>query len=137
VIKIDPSISATSFADIKNASYYQREEEILFSMHSVFRIGQMKQIETNDHLWQVDLTLTSDNDEQLQALTKRMQVETDAGSTGWFRLGRLMMKMAQFDKAEKVFAIILSQTNDEKEEGEIYYHLFIIFSMYFIIFLID
>ncbi len=137
MIKIDPSISATSFADIKNASYYQREEEILFSMHSVFRIGQMKQIETNDHLWQVDLTLTSDNDEQLQALTKRMQVETDAGSTGWFRLGRLMMKMAQFDKAEKVFAIILSQTNDEKEEGEIYYHLFIIFSMYFIIFLID
>ena len=40
---IDPSISATPFANVKNVSYFQEEEEILFSMHSVFRIGQVKQ----------------------------------------------------------------------------------------------
>jgi hypothetical protein len=70
VMKIDPSISATPFANVRNVSYYQREEEILFSMHSVFHIGQVKQIEKNDRLGQVDSTLTSGNDPQLQALTE-------------------------------------------------------------------
>jgi hypothetical protein len=82
MMKIDPSISATPFANVRNASYYEGEEEILFSMHSVFRIGQVKQIEKNNNrLWQVELTLTGDHDPQLQELTKSMQEDT-AGPTG-------------------------------------------------------
>ena len=67
-------------------------------MHSVFRIGQMKQIDENNRLWQVDLTLTGDNDPQLHALTERMREETK-GSTGWLRLGKFMIKLAHFNKA--------------------------------------
>jgi tetratricopeptide (TPR) repeat protein len=122
-INIDPSISSTSFANVKNVSYFQGEEEILFSMHSVFRIGQVKQIEKNNNrLWQVDLTLTGDHDPQLQELTKSMQDETK-GSTGWFRLGLLMMKVAQFDKAQQVFEMTLDRITDEKEKGHIYHYL--------------
>jgi tetratricopeptide (TPR) repeat protein len=123
VMKIDPSISATPFANVKDASYFQGEEEILFSMHSVFRIGQVKQIEKNNNrLWLVDLTLTGDNDPQLQELTKSMQEDTE-GPTGWFRLGRLMMKVAQFDKAQQMFEMILDLATDEKEKGQIYHYL--------------
>jgi tetratricopeptide (TPR) repeat protein len=123
VMTIDPSISATPFANVKKASCYQKEEEILFSMHSVFRIGQVKQIEENNNrLWQVELTLTGDSDPQLQELTKSMQEDIE-GSTGWFRLGRLMMKVAQFDKAQQVFEMILDRTTDEKEKRDIYYYL--------------
>jgi tetratricopeptide (TPR) repeat protein len=123
VMKINPSISATPFANVKNASSIPGEEEILFSMHSVFRIGQVKQIEKNNNrLWQVDLTLTGDHDPQLQELTKSMQEDTE-GPTGWFRLGRLMMTVAQYDKAEQVFEMILDRTTDEKERAEIYYYL--------------
>ncbi|MGK3946318.1 hypothetical protein ABK046_49190, partial [Streptomyces caeruleatus] len=43
VMKIDPSISTTPFANVKNVSCYKKEEEILFSMHSIFRIGQVKE----------------------------------------------------------------------------------------------
>jgi tetratricopeptide (TPR) repeat protein len=122
-MKINPSISATPFANIKDASYYQKEEEILFSMHSVFRIGQVKQIEKNNNrLWQVDLTLTDDRDPQLQELIKSIHEDTEE-PTGWFRLGRLMIKVAQFDKAQQVFEMILDRTTDEKEKGEIYYYL--------------
>jgi tetratricopeptide (TPR) repeat protein len=122
-INIDPSISSTPFAKVKNVSYFQEEEEILFSMHSVFRIGQVKQIEKNNNrLWQVELTLTDDHDPQLQELTKSMQDETK-GPTGWFRLGLLMITVAQFDKAQQVFEMILDRTTDEKEKGEIYYYL--------------
>jgi tetratricopeptide (TPR) repeat protein len=123
VMKIDPSISATPFANVRDASYFQGEAEILFSMHSIFRIGQVKQIEKNNNrLWLVELTLTGDHDPQLQQLTKSMQKNT-AGPTGWFRLGRLMMKVAQFDKAQQVFEMILDRTTDKKEKGEIYYYL--------------
>jgi hypothetical protein len=62
VMKIHPSISATPFAKVWNISYYKEEEEILFCMHSVLRIGQVKQIDENDRLWQVHLTLPIDND---------------------------------------------------------------------------
>jgi tetratricopeptide (TPR) repeat protein len=122
-INIDPSISSTSFANVKNVSYFQGEEEILFSMHSVFRIRQLKQIEEeNKRLWQVDLTLTSDHDPQLYELTKSMQEATE-GPTGWFRLGLLMIKIAQFDKAQQVFEMILDRTTDETEKGQIYHYL--------------
>jgi tetratricopeptide (TPR) repeat protein len=122
-INIDPSISSTSFANVKTVSYFQEEEEILFSMHSIFRVEQVKPIEKNNNrLWLVDLTLTGDHDPQLQELTKSMQKET-AGPTGWFRLGLLMMRVAQFDKAQQVFEMILDRTTDEKEKGSIYYNL--------------
>jgi Tfp pilus assembly protein PilF len=123
VMKINPSISATPFANVKGVSSIPGEKEILFSMHSVFRIGQVKQIDKNkNRLWQVDLTLTGDHDPQLQELTESMQDATK-GPTGWFRLGRLMIKVAQYDKAQQVFEMILDRTTDEKERGEIYYFL--------------
>jgi Flp pilus assembly protein TadD len=102
IIKIDPSVSATPFANVRNVSAYQKEEEILFSMHSVFRIGQLKQLDGNQRLSQVDLTLTSDNDPQLHALTERMQEETSSSYKGWHRLGKLMIRLGQFSKAEEL-----------------------------------
>jgi hypothetical protein len=42
-ITINPSISSSPFANVENVGYYPGEAEILFSMHSVFRIGQAKQ----------------------------------------------------------------------------------------------
>jgi tetratricopeptide (TPR) repeat protein len=122
VMTIDPSIPSTPFANVRDVSAYQTEEEILFSMHSVFRIGAIKQIDGNDRLWQVELTLTGDNDPQLHALTERMREETK-GSTGWLRLGKLMVKLAQYDKAEDLHKMLLAQTTNEREKGDIYYQL--------------
>jgi tetratricopeptide (TPR) repeat protein len=121
-ISINPSISTSPFANVRNDSYYQGEEEILFSMHSVFRIGQVKQIDKNDRLWQVDLTLTSDNDPQLHALTKCMQEETK-GTTGWLRLGKLMIRLSHFDKAEELYEILLQQTTNEGGKAHLFYQL--------------
>ncbi len=99
-MQIDPLITATPFANVGKVSYYQGEEEILFSMHSVYRIGQLKQIDKNDRLWQVDLTLTGDNDPQLRALTECMREETVEGYKGWYRLDYLMIKLGNFNKVE-------------------------------------
>jgi tetratricopeptide (TPR) repeat protein len=121
-ITIDPSVPSTSFANIRNVSAYETEEEILFSMHSVFRIGQVKQIDENNRLWEVDLTLTSDTDPQLHALTESVKDETK-GSTGWLRLGKLMVKLAQYTKAQDLYEILLKQETNETDKGDIYHQV--------------
>jgi tetratricopeptide (TPR) repeat protein len=122
VMKIDSSITATPFANVENFGYYPEEKEILFSMHSVFRIGQVKRIDEDDRLWQVDLTLTGDDDPQLHALTERVKDEIK-GSTQWLRLADLMIKLALYNKAENLLEILLPQATDERERGDIYYQL--------------
>ena len=122
IMKIDPSISSTPFANIRDVIAYQTEEEILFSMHSVFRIGKIQQLHTNNRLWQVELTLTDDNDPQLYALTDRLREEMQ-DSTGWFRLGKLMVTLAEYKKAENFYEILLTQETNDRKRAPIYYQL--------------
>jgi tetratricopeptide (TPR) repeat protein len=108
-MEIDPRISSPPFASLDNISNFPHEQEVLFSMHTVFRIDGMKQID--NRLWQVNLTLTSDNDERLTHLTKHMRDEIGE-KTGWDQLGSLMYKMGKFDKAEEIYKTLLETTLD-------------------------
>jgi tetratricopeptide (TPR) repeat protein len=121
---INPSISKTPFALIDEHSFFkQSEQEVLFAMHTVFRIGEMKLTDDkSNRLWEVELTLTSDNDQQLNALTRRMREETQ-GTKGWYRLGQLLIKLGRFDKAEELYKILLTHKCDENKKGCIYHQL--------------
>ncbi len=100
-MKIDPSISATPFTNVKDVGSYPEEGEILFSIHLMFRIIEVKQIEKkNNRLWQEDLTFASDHDLQLQALAGCMEEEMK-GSSRLERLAQLMIKLGQFNRAEE------------------------------------
>ncbi|CAF3647118.1 unnamed protein product, partial [Rotaria sp. Silwood1] len=68
-------VSSAPFASIREESYFKDEEEILFSMHTVFRIGEVRKIDNNRALYQVDLKLTSDDDPQLRELTDFIREE--------------------------------------------------------------
>jgi tetratricopeptide (TPR) repeat protein len=108
-IEIDPTSTCAPFALLKNESNFSDEQEILFSMHSVFRIGEMIYNKEED-FWKVELTLTSDNDEELTELTKYIRNEIQGG-TGWHRLGQLLIQIGSFDKAEEIFQILIQQTS--------------------------
>jgi len=124
VMTINASVSSTPFANIHDVSAYQSEEEILLSMHSIFRIGSMKQIDkNNDRIWQVELTLTSDKDPQLHDLTEHIRKETFSGHKGWFRLGVLLIKLGQFNKAEQVYEVLLEKSTKKDEKAHLY-HMF-------------
>ncbi|CAF2910384.1 unnamed protein product [Rotaria sp. Silwood2] len=111
---IDPSISTTPFVSINEEGYYNNaEEEILFSMHTVFRIDAIKLLECQ--IWQVDLILTADNDPQLNILTEYMRNET-SDQPDWQRLTRLMIRTANFDKAEELCNFLLQHTSEENYE---------------------
>ncbi|CAF1358621.1 unnamed protein product [Adineta steineri] len=120
IMSIDPCTKSTPFACITELSYFKaQEEEILFSMHTVFRVNAIKQMDNKNELYQVELELTSDDDEQLRSLTNRIREETGDG-TGWQRLGNLLIKSGQFNKAEELYNVLLEQTFDESEKA-LYY----------------
>jgi tetratricopeptide (TPR) repeat protein len=122
-MKIDPSQSTTPFASIKDVSAFPDENEILFSMHSIFRIDDIKPMVENQRLFQVDLTLTSDNDKDLRVLTDRIREEIDPSSKEWNRLGNLLLKLGQPDKAQQVYEVLIHQATDESEKALIYHNI--------------
>jgi tetratricopeptide (TPR) repeat protein len=117
---IDPSILSTSFAWTGDVSFFkQQEQEILFSMHTLFRIGEIKPIDSNNRLWEVELKLTNDTDKELRILTNKIRMET-RGSTGQDRLGRLLFKLGHFSKAEQIYRLLLNQTSNEIKKAHLY-----------------
>ncbi|CAF1385399.1 unnamed protein product, partial [Adineta steineri] len=120
IMTIDPCVSSTPFASIHEVSCFETEEEILFSMHTVFRVGTIKQIGSNDRLYKVELQLTANDDEQLRQLTKCISGEAQ-GDTGWERLGSLLLKTGHFNKAEELYQVLLEQISSDRDKA-LYYN---------------
>ncbi|CAF4181314.1 unnamed protein product, partial [Rotaria sp. Silwood2] len=86
----------------------------------------MKKINGDERFWQVNLTLTSDNDPQLHELAECIREETFPDQEGWYRLGAVLFKLGQFNKAQELYSILIEQTNSEGEKGQLYHMLGIV-----------
>ncbi|CAF3285830.1 unnamed protein product [Rotaria sp. Silwood2] len=126
VMTVNPSESRTVFAEINDVSFISTEDEVLFSMHTVFRIGDIKPVESEKKLFEVHLTLTADNDKDLRLLTDRLRQDISPGETGWYRLGSLLLKMGQHDKAQQVYEVLLQQTTNDNDKSNLYLQLGIV-----------
>ncbi|CAF1010498.1 unnamed protein product [Rotaria magnacalcarata] len=108
-VEIDPSISTVPFTSLNNISYFgDTEKEILFSIHTIFRMTSIEQIESR--LWQINLMLTDDNDQQLILLKENIGKVTQ-GPTWLHRMAQLMYYMGEFDKVEETFTSLLETTS--------------------------
>ncbi|CAF5206900.1 unnamed protein product, partial [Rotaria magnacalcarata] len=116
------STSNTPFAMLDEHSAIPSEQEILFTMHTVFRVVEMKQTAKNNRLWEVQLTITDDNDPQLSTLTNRIKEEVQ-GSSGWYRMGQLMLKVGHFNQAEELYQELLKSASTDSERAHIYHQL--------------
>ncbi|CAF4919285.1 unnamed protein product, partial [Rotaria sp. Silwood1] len=113
-INIDPVyLKSALFASLDNESYYKVENEFLFTMYTIFRIGEI--IQLGSELWQVELSLASDKDEELKKLAENIRQATQ-GSTGWSRLGKMLLTMGKFEKAEKVLQILINKSSEHDLE---------------------
>ncbi|CAF1615222.1 unnamed protein product [Rotaria magnacalcarata] len=123
-IKIDPSkilTSSTSYALINSYSAINTEDEILFSMHAVFRVTGIEPLYNNNHQWKVQLTITDDNDPQLSALSHRIREEISG--RGWHRMSQLMLKVGCFNPAKELYDELLKQASHDSERTYIYNQL--------------
>ena len=123
-ITVDPSISSAPFAFVEDdIGYYgDKEQEMLFSMHTVFRIRTIRQDNDEIRLWHVQLEQTSDNDPLLNGVLDRMRKEI-AGPSPSYRLGALMIKVGKFNKAQELYQQLLRDALDVRDKANIYYQL--------------
>ncbi|CAM4945659.1 unnamed protein product, partial [Rotaria socialis] len=121
---IDPSkisTSITPFAMIDNHSALEGEQEVLFTMHTVFRVGKIKQPTEKSCLWDVPLAITDESDPQLACLTD--YIKEEISGEGWYRMGKLMLNVGHFDQAEELYNELLENASDDIERAHIYHQL--------------
>ncbi|CAF1285630.1 unnamed protein product [Adineta ricciae] len=114
IMSIDPSISSTPFACIQKYSFSAEEKEILFSMHAIFRIGNIKKHVRYDQVYEIELQLTADDDQDLRILTDWLSKDVE-DEIGWKRLCNLLIKIGQLEKAEEFYNTLIEQTSDVKD----------------------
>lgn len=121
-IDLDRTTSSYPYASVQAISHHESENEVLFSMHTIFRIGDVRHIE--GRLFEIDLTSTNDNDLQLHILSDHLREEI-GGGTGWHRLGNMMIRLGEFEKAEEVYEMLLHSTesDDQSEIAHLYHQL--------------
>jgi tetratricopeptide (TPR) repeat protein len=73
-IEIDTDKLERPFADISRLSEFGCEDEILFSIGTVFRIDHVAEKKTTDGIWLVHLSSINENDKQLKNETKQTQL---------------------------------------------------------------
>lgn len=115
VININPMIHVVPYAHIREHSQYKEEDEVLFSMHSIFKIGNFKSINDCDYLFEVELQLTDDDDPKLLALKRHISAQY--GVTPEHRLGRTLNDMGEYEKAGEIYSELLKTTTNKRQRG--------------------
>ena len=123
VMKVNPQQSTVAFASVADISAYKQEHEVLFSMHSVFRIRTVKQMDEKQRLFSMDLALTNNTDRELQKLTTKIREETFPYESGWNRLGSVLFKLGMPKQAECIYQALLYRTVDKRNERIFYQQL--------------
>ena len=127
VMKTDPHLceqAGISFVDVTDEGYFKGgEKEILFATHSTFRILRMNEIKDSKRnpMWEVHLTLVGENDQEMGELTRHVREEMGS-YTGWFRLGWILIKIGQPEKAKSLYQVLLDKASSNKERGD-YLHM--------------
>ena len=122
VMTIDPRVcerAAISFVDVKDEGYFkEHEEEILFATHSTFRINRMNMIKdgVRNPMWEVHLNLVGENDQEMGELTRHVREEMGS-HTGWSRLGWILIKTGQSEKAEALYQMLLDKSSSNTDRA--------------------
>ncbi|CAF1536268.1 unnamed protein product [Adineta ricciae] len=109
VMEIDPKQTLATFASVQSISQYPEEEEILFSMHSIFRIDNIKAMEENTEVYLVNLSLSNSDDEELRVLTKQIRKENCSHEKGWERLGAVLTDIGHLGIAERICKSLINE----------------------------
>ncbi|CAF3360976.1 unnamed protein product [Rotaria sp. Silwood2] len=120
IMNIDPGICSKSsipFVTVKDEGYFKdNETEILFTTHTVFRIDSIEQIldAHNNRLWQANLTLVGNDDNELNNLTAHLRDDVKR-TTGWSRLGYIFIKLGESAKAKQLYEILLEKASSDED----------------------
>ena len=95
------------FANICHLSEFKNEDEVLFMLGSIFRINAVQH--QNDGVWVIQLTLCSDNDNDLKGLFEYMNKEHYRKNVTLLSFADVVRQMGKFDDAETFYRWYLEE----------------------------
>ncbi|CAF1292934.1 unnamed protein product [Didymodactylos carnosus] len=106
-IEVDIKKCKTPFTNVSHQSEFKHEQEIIFTIGTVFRIKSIEQHISGSFL--ISLTLNDDEDKELRYLISQMRNSLST-SVPLFNMGHLMFKMGLYDKSERFYQLALNET---------------------------
>lgn len=113
-IDVDEKIGETpAFADITHLSSMPHENEILFTMNTMFRVVDVEQW---NNIWVIHLSLTDASEQKLRELVNHLKKEMDEEEIPpLLMLGEFLWKMGDFDRADRYYRMMLRELPSEHE----------------------
>ncbi|CAF0847856.1 unnamed protein product [Adineta ricciae] len=99
MITIDPNATTNLFASLESLSYYEGEAESSFSPYTVF----FESAQANKWIFRI--------------FTECIKCDVK-GSTGWGRLGYVLIKIGQPEKANELHTALRKEISDESDRGD-------------------
>lgn len=121
-IKVDKN-TMIPVANITDFSAYKAEQEWLFSMGSVFRVGSLECL--LDGIWVVPLTLTNDQDGQLNALKEHFKKSMTDRNT-CLNFAKLMHQLAAWRKSEYFYLMALETETEQQRRSVLFNNIALI-----------
>ena len=125
-IAADPPTDATkSFCDITTLSYYSNEEQILFSLGSIFRLDSIhQQDDGQDRIWIIRMRLSTDQHKRLRNVSEHIRNQYNVEKSNLLSFGQALRKLARYDEAEKFYRRLLKELPaNHPNIVDCYYHL--------------
>ncbi|CAF1363151.1 unnamed protein product [Didymodactylos carnosus] len=101
-------IGQQPFAHIKQYSFFKEEDEILFSMATVFHIESIEIQNDTANIWYAKLTLTNEKNVRMEELDEDFCTRT--GKAAEADLGKLLLQMEDNDRAIDYCKILLTES---------------------------
>lgn len=121
ILVIDPNNKSVPYADIQHHSVFPRESEILFSMHSIFRITTVERIEPDKEIYEVVLKQTNNDDPQWKRLQESLNAKFKG--SGLCRLGFILEEMNYLEKSENIYNQLLDCALHDIDRAHFYHQL--------------
>jgi len=107
VITVHPTNSSAAFASIKDISQHPEEDEMLFVMHAVFRIIDIKSTTGRARQYEVKLQLTNQTDPDLCTLRDHILHDLPSSYTGWEKLIAMLLNICEPEKVQDIINVSL------------------------------
>ncbi|CAF1261651.1 unnamed protein product [Didymodactylos carnosus] len=112
-IKVDTRLETRAFADISDMSFFHNEQEVLFTLGSVFRLENVM-FDEREAVWCVRLTLCNEDDQDMKDMYAYQKKSVGGGDeqASLLSLGRILFDMGQLEKAKQYYARVLDELSD-------------------------
>ena len=119
-VDVDEQVTDTQpFADVTHISSMPQEDEVLFSMNTIFRLID---VEECGSIWIIYLALENKNEQDLNALLNHFMKEINKDQVPpILMLGEFLQKMGDYGRASRYYNMVLKElSTDNKLIGKIY-----------------